>query len=105
MIHLPLTAEIMAIWRTVKLYGDLGVLHVVFEGEYVQVVSALTMTSSCLEAIKIQLLDISHVQVRYILRGANQAAHLLANTALVHCLDHLWVEEVPSYIRATVFAE
>jgi hypothetical protein len=45
------------------------------------------------------------VEIKYVSRGVNFAAHNLAKCAISYLLDELWMEECPSYIRSIVLAE
>jgi hypothetical protein len=49
--------------------------------------------------------EIPLAEVQHVRRGANQATHILAKSALRFMLDLFWIQETPSHIHSTILAE
>lgn len=85
----PSVAEVLVIWKVVSFCCDLGLQHVIFEGNSMQVVSALNKDSPCwsnfsnlIEDSNVLLKRFESFVVRHTCRAANQASHRLAKTTL-----------------------
>lgn len=105
----------MALWRGVNLCGDIanmGFRRVVFEGDSLNVVSAMCQDNPCwssygqlIEDTRIRFHSLQFYAVRNVDRATNKVAHSLAKMALNRSLDYVWVEEYLSSIRNIVLAK
>jgi hypothetical protein len=93
-------AKSLAVWRVVNMCSELGFQHVVFEGDSLLVVLALSTDSpywssfeQVIEDTRLQLLNIPFVEVRHICKDANQVTYTLAKTSLKFLLDCVWIYE------------
>ncbi|XP_059441925.1 uncharacterized protein LOC132174254 [Corylus avellana] len=90
----PTVAEAFATLHTVLFANELGFEHVIFEGDALTVVKAINSTDTCessyghfVEDVKRSRSEIAISSFVHVLRGANSAAHNLANEACTHVTD------------------
>ncbi len=108
----PIVAESMGAWQAVVMCCDMRFPQVIFEGDSLNVVSALNNKDPCwssfgliIEDIRAKLQDIPSVRVHHVPREANNVAHSLAKAVVSQMLDKSWIEECPSSIQNCVLAE
>jgi hypothetical protein len=108
----PATGEALGAWNAVLLGCQLNLADVILEGDSAIVVTALKRTEVCLasygnlvDEAKQGLCCMQPVVIQHVLREANQAAHLLAKTAVSQLLDKEWIEECPLSIQNVISAE
>ncbi|XP_062155184.1 uncharacterized protein LOC133863239 [Alnus glutinosa] len=78
----PTHAEAMAAWKAVSFCSDLGLRRATFEGDSLQVVSAMRKDEPCwtsfsqlIEDSMVLLSSLDYFDVRHTRRTSNQAAH------------------------------
>jgi ribonuclease HI len=90
----PTTAEVMAAWQAIILCRELGISHVIFEGDPLSIVLALSTKDPywcryghVVEDARVRIGEIDSMEVQHVRRCANQAAHNLAKSSLRFLLD------------------
>ncbi|XP_059429029.1 uncharacterized protein LOC132162828 [Corylus avellana] len=108
----PTIAEAIAARASVELVRQLGFQSVIFEGDSLVVVKALSSEDRCwsqfgmlIEETKIILRSCGSWEVCHIRRAANEVAHRISKLALTLNETHVWEESVPLCIREIVMAE
>jgi hypothetical protein len=69
----PTTVEVMAAWQVIILYRELSVSYVIFEGDSLSVVSALSTEDLCwcryghvVEDARVRMREIDSVEVQHV---------------------------------------
>jgi ribonuclease HI len=108
----PIAAEALAAFQATNFSKDLGLQHIILEGDALQVVKAVNCPSrnwsrfgQLVEDTRMVIHSFSSWRVSHISRVANSAAHGLAKAAVKHIIDQVWMEEIPICICDVVLLE
>jgi ribonuclease HI len=98
----PSDAETVGAWAAVELAKRLGLQRVIFEGDALEIIQALTRDGDCwasygqiLNEIKSELLQQHGWCFQYVNRAANDVAHKLARLAFLFGEDREWTSNFP----------
>jgi hypothetical protein len=85
---------------------------VILEGDSQEVVKALRKEGPCwmsyghiIEDTRSCFQFINPLEVNFVRREANRAAHVMAQYAISSQLNHVWMGECPPFIRSIVVSE
>jgi hypothetical protein len=107
----PVVAGTLAAFHALLFCHEIGVQHVIFEGDALQVVNEVNAENLCntryghlIEDIRTSLLSLSSSSFKHVRRTVNSAVHSLALEARTRVTDELWYD-VPSCISDIVRKE
>jgi ribonuclease HI len=108
----PQTAEAIAVWKAAELVQQLGIPHVILEGDALSVDQAMQREGHSwerfghlLEAAKLLLGTCRSWTFAHVNRAANEAAHRMAKMGLDCNAEFLWQETVLLCIQHIVLRE
>jgi ribonuclease HI len=98
----PSVAEAVGAWAAVELAKRLDLRRVIFEGDALEIIQAITREGECwanygqlLNAIKVELMQQREWCVQYVSRVANCHAHNLARLAFMFGEEREWRSDFP----------
>jgi hypothetical protein len=101
----PLIAESVAVWFAAQFICELGLQHMILEGDSLSVISDLKKIGPCgsgcgqlISDTKLILSSLLHCDFHHMKRDANKVAHCMSKFALSQMLDKTWIEVCPSFI-------
>lgn len=108
----PLMAEVMVALQAVIFSREAGFFEAIFEGDALQIVKAVKVTTPNLskiglfiESIKTELSFLRCASFVHVSRNCNEAAHVLAKEASSFLIDSVCLEEIPRCIASIVLGE
>lgn len=108
----PPIAETWAFWKALNLCQDLGMHHMIFEGDCMHVVLAVQGKKTKDDILGPIIFDILYLlnynlgwSVVYVSREANFTAHNLAKLSSNSIMNSIWIEECPEGILPFVLAD
>jgi ribonuclease HI len=108
----PTLAEALGAWHALLFCRKQRYTHVILEGDSQEVVKALRKEGPCwmsyghiIEDTRSCFQFINPLEVNFVRREANRAAHVMAQYAISSQLNHVWMGECPPFIRNIVVSE
>jgi ribonuclease HI len=105
----PMLAEALGAWHALLFCSQQKYTHVVLESDSQVVVTALRKDGPCwtsygqiIEDTRSCFQFIKPLEVNFVRREANRAAHVMAKYAVCSQLNHVWMGECPPPIRSIV---
>ncbi|KAK2634570.1 hypothetical protein Ddye_029362 [Dipteronia dyeriana] len=110
--YVPEVAKVVAMLRGITLAGDTGLVPIIVESGYLNLVRKVMDGDPTDADIDLVVNDILFYicnsvisSVSYVPRKANKVAHSLANMALAIVEDKFWLEEVPPSMELIVLED
>ena len=108
----PTVGEAMGALGVAEFSKDIGISNIILEGDFKQVVEAVTSKGSSMSKYGHIIGDIHEVlkvfrrwDIRHVKRIANEATHVLAKSATKEIGERIWLEDTPNIIFDVVTLE